>query len=304
MKNLISSLFIYCLALTFLNFRFADDFSAFETTSRDVHERLWSVLQHNGLHVPYLSNNVKTACRAFAGEEQAAAVKKIGGLCKAYYASDDFKKRYQDWLAKTFTQTAIQLPERRIKEIRDDRQKNVDMMKEQDVAPVIDMQIQANQSFAEMGSMVNSLPAEQRAEFKKQVDNGKRNVLEYKKLKQLLKTDYAAFKKQYAELQAQEQINQELDQLTRNNKSNAAEFEKWKDPKKVLSAKLGEFLAKTQGVDFAAQTKLVNGRKKFVNGSYEGKNDLWKFCYRMGQAPTNAARNFAQQWQTELKNNI
>jgi hypothetical protein len=304
MKNLFSSLFVYCIALFFLNFRFADDFSAFETSSRDVHERLWNAIQHNGLQVPYVSNPVKNTCRAFAVEQQALAVKKIGGLCKSYYASDDFKRRYQDWLSKTFTQTEIQLPERRIKEIRDDRQKNVDMMKQQDLEPIMDMQIQANQSFAEMGSMLNSLPADQRADFKKLIDNGKRNVLAYKKLKQLLKSDYVSFKKEYAALQAEEQINQELDQLTRNNKSNATEFEKWKDPQKVLSGKLEEFLAKTQGVDFAAQTKSVNGRKKFINGSYEGKNDLWKFCYRMGQAPTQAARTFAQQWLLELKKTV
>jgi len=92
--------------------------------------------------------------------------------------------------------------------------------------------------------------------------------------------------------------------LVNNNNSNAAEFEKWKNPQKVLSSKLGEFLTKTQGIDFAAQTKLVNNRKKFVNGAYEGKNDLWKFCYRMGPVPTNAARSFAQLWQSELKNTI
>lgn len=304
MKNVITSLLIYSLALIFLNFRQMDDFSEFQTTSREVNERLWTGLQHTGLHIPYVSSGVKTACRSIAADQQAAAVQKIGKLCKAYYASDDFKKRYQDWLTRTFAQKSTELSERRIKEIRANKKRNIDKMQEKDIAPVLDIQIQSHQTFAEMGSMLNTLPADQRADFKKQIDNGKRNVVEYKKLTELLKTDLEAFKIQYAELQAQEQINQEQDQLAKNNKSNATELEKWKDPEKVLAAKLGEFLASTQGVDFAAQTKMVNNRKKFVNARYEAKSDLWKFCYRMGAAPTNAARTFAQQWQGELKNNI
>ena len=304
MKNVIFSLLIYSAALLFLNFRFADEFSEFQTTSREVNERLWSGLQQTGLHVPYVSSAVKSACRAIATDQQAAAVQKIGKLCKAYYASEDFQKRYQEWLTRTFVQKSTDLPERRIVDIKADKLRNVEMMKANDIAPILDIQIQSNETFAGMGSMLSSLPADQRAEFKKQIDNGKRNVVIYKKLQLLLKTDYMEFKKQFAEQQAQEQIAQERSQLVNNNSSNAAEFEKWKDPKKVLSSKLGEFLTKTQGIDFAAQTKLVNNRKKFVNGTYEGKNDLWKFCYRMGPAPTNAARNFAQQWQSELKNNI
>jgi len=46
--------------------------------------------------------------------------------------------------------------------------------------------------------------------------------------------------------------------LAGNNKSNAAKFEKWKDPKKIISKKVDKFLTKTQGIDYAAQTKLIN----------------------------------------------
>ena len=101
-----------------------------------------------------------------------------------------------------------------------------------------------------MKNVISSLLVYSVALFKKQIDNGKQNVVVYKKLKQLLKTDYAEFKKQYAEQQSQEQIAQERSQLVNNNNSNATEFEKWKDPKNVLSSKLGEFLTKTQGNRF------------------------------------------------------
>ena len=84
-------------------------------------------------------------------------------------------------------------------------------------------------------------------------------------------------------------------------KDNAQELDKWKDPEKVLSGKLTEFLEKSKDVDFTAQTKDVNNRKKFVNAAYEGKSDIWKFCYRMGKTPTVTARAFAQQWLAEMK---
>jgi NADH dehydrogenase/NADH:ubiquinone oxidoreductase subunit G len=301
MKNLISPLFLYGLCLCFLNFTFSDDYSEFGITEKNVQERLWSSLQNTTVSSPYFSSSVKTACRAIAPENQAAAVKKAGSLVKLYFGSEDFQKRYSEWLAKSYQQTDTRLSEKRQAEIRAYRIKDVQGLTVQNIEPMVDMQIQSGETYAGMESMLSSLPADQRAEFKKTIEDGKRNAAFFKKVKPLLKSDFEAFKKQYAEHTAQEEIAQKERELAKNNKNNAAEYEKWKDPKKVLSARLTEFLDKSKGVDFAAQTKVVADRKKFVNAAYEGKNDVWKLCYRMGAAPTNAARAFAQQWVTELK---
>jgi hypothetical protein len=301
MKNLIPSLLLYTLCVGFLNFTFSDDYSEFGASRQDAQERLWNALQNTNVRAPYFGSSVKTACRAIAPESQATAVKKAGSLVKSYFESEDFQKRYSDWLAKNYQQTDTKLSEKRQAEIRAYRVKDAQGLTVANIEPLVDIQIQSAETYMGMEGMLASLPVDQRADFKKTIEDGKRNAAFFKKVKPLLKSDFEEFKKQYAEHQAQEEIAQKEGDLVKNNKRNAQESEKWKDPKKILSARLTEFLDKSKGVDFAAQTKVVDNRNKFVNAAYEGKNDIWKLCYRVGAAPTNAARAFAQQWITELK---
>ncbi|WP_221390232.1 hypothetical protein [Dyadobacter sp. NIV53] len=301
MKNIIISLISYSACFCFLNFQFADDFSEFGITTKNVHETLWNSIQSDQFYIPYMGSTVKDACKLISPENQAAAVQKIGGLVKSYYASDDFKKRYNEWLSNSFSQTATTLSEKRQAEIREYRVKDTERLKASDIEPIIDIQIQSGETFAGMESMLSSLPVEQRAEFKKQIDNGKKNAEFFRKMKPLIKSDFTAFKIQYAEHLAQEEISQQQDRLAKENKDNALELDKWKNPEKVLSGKLAEFLEKSKDVDFAAQTKNADNHKVFVNATYESKNDIWKFCYRMGKTPTITARAFAQQWLAEIK---
>lgn len=300
MKNKIT-LLILAAGLCFLNFRFSEDFSEFGVTREDVQERLWSTLQSESVHYPYINSSAKAACRSISPDNQAAAVQKAGNLIRSYYDSQDFKKRYNNWLTKNFPQEEVKVSVERQTEIREKKIRDVKNLAAKDIEPVVDIQIQAGESMAGMESMLTSLPAEQRAEFKKQIEDSKRTAAFFKKVKPLLKSDLNAFKEQYAAYFAQEEITQLEQQRIRNNKNNAEEFEKWKSPEKVLSARLIEFLEKSKSVDFAAKTKDVNDRKKFINPAYESKNDVWKFCYRIGPIPTNAARTFAQQWLAELK---
>ncbi|MCE7067958.1 hypothetical protein [Dyadobacter sp. CY326] len=301
MKNKISVLLLYALCLSFLNFTFSDDFSEMGVTRKDFQERLWSILQNNAVHMPYVSSSVKAACRAISTENQAAAITKAGTFIKAYYGSDEFRTRYNTWLNKSYQPGETKVSEQRQAEIRASRLKGVQGMKADDIAPIVDMQIQSAETYQGMEGMLTSLPADQRADFKKTIENGKQTAAFFKKIKPLLKTDFEEFKKQYAEFLAKDEIAQSEQTLERNNKKNASEYEKWKDSGKVLAARLSEFLEKSKGVDFAAKTKVVDNRDKFVNPAYEAKNDVWKFCYRIGPGPTNAARGFAQQWLAELK---
>lgn len=301
MKNKLVPCLLYVLCIGFLNFTFLDEFEEYGVTKSDVQSRVWNALQNQTLSMPYVSSTVKSACRALSTDAQAAAVKKTGAFAKTYFNSDDFQKRYNDWLSKRFTQGESKVSDKRKEEIYASRLKGVQGMNAKDMEPIVDMQIQSGETFAGMESMLSSLPADQRAEFKKQIEDGKRNAAFFKKIKPLLKTDMEEFKKQYATYLANDEIRQSEETMARNNKASATDYEKWKDPKKVLTARLTDFLNQTKGVDFAAQTKDVNGRKKFVNAAYEGKSDIWKFCYRAGATPTNAARAFAQQWLTELK---
>ena len=74
------------------------------------------------------------------------------------------------------------------------------------------------------------------------------------------------------------------------------------DPKPLIAKRLREFLAACSDVDFAA--KLIHDpsidKQRFAETRYEIKSAEWKYCYRAGKAPVEAARAFAQAWMKEL----
>lgn len=301
MKHKIVPFLLYAFSIALLNFTFRDEFEDYGISQKEIENRVWNGLQSASVTVPYFSSSVKSACRSLAPDAQAVAIRKAGVFMKAYFNNEDFQKRYAESMAKRYPKLETTVSEKRKEEIRANRLKGVQGLQAKDMEPIVDIQIQSAETFVGMESMLPSMPAEQRADFRRQIEDGKRNAAFFKKIKPLLKTDMEAFKKQYAEFLANDEIRQSEETLARNAKSNADELEKLKDPKKVLTARLTDFLNQSRGVDFAAPTKEVNGRKKFVNAAYEGKSDVWKFCYRMGATPTNTARAFAQQWLAELK---
>ena len=57
----------------------------------------------------------------------------------------------------------------------------------------------------------------------------------------------------------------------------------------------------TKDVDYNAELKEINNKKKFVNASYEAKRPEWKMAFRAGKEVTEVTRAFAEQWLDELK---
>jgi hypothetical protein len=288
-------------AFVFLNFRFAGDLAEFGISQKEAESKLSNVIRAEKLFIPYLGSAVKTACQSIPAESQAAAVRKLGDVLKVYSQSEGFKKQHNDWVTKSYPQTDALVSEKRKQEIHENRLKDIVNLKAADIEQVVDIQIESGKAFAGMDEMLKSLPADQRAEMKKQIDKGRNNAAFFAKIKPLLKSDFAEFKKQYAHYLAEDQISQEEETLAKRNQSNTSEFERLKNPDKLLALKLTEFLEMSKGVDFAAQTQLTNNRKKFVNPAYEAKNPVWKLCYRSGKVPTETARAYAQKWLAELK---
>lgn len=73
------------------------------------------------------------------------------------------------------------------------------------------------------------------------------------------------------------------------------------DPRVSLRKALSSFLRLTEGVDFAAETRMASRTRRFVRADYEAKPRPWKLCYRAGPEACNAARAFASGWLAELK---
>jgi F0F1-type ATP synthase membrane subunit b/b' len=72
------------------------------------------------------------------------------------------------------------------------------------------------------------------------------------------------------------------------------------DYKQLIKSRLQHFIQLAKTVDFSAELKEVNGRKKFVNPVYEGKAYDWKQIYRAGKEVILPAISFAEQWVKEL----
>lgn len=68
----------------------------------------------------------------------------------------------------------------------------------------------------------------------------------------------------------------------------------------VIKARLVNFLAQTNGIDYTATVAERNGKQIFINPKYEAKSMQWKMAFRAGKEVTETARTFAQQWIKEL----
>lgn len=72
------------------------------------------------------------------------------------------------------------------------------------------------------------------------------------------------------------------------------------DYRQLIKYRLQKFIDLASTVDFSAELKLVNGKKKFVNPAYEAKAYDWKQVFRAGKEVIEPAMVFAQQWIKEI----
>jgi hypothetical protein len=94
-----------------------------------------------------------------------------------------------------------------------------------------------------------------------------------------------------------------------NAESNARSYKEsvknWEDEypadyKNLVKRRLQKFVDLAKTVDFSAELKLVNGKKKFVNPTYEAKAYDWKQIFRAGKEVIDPSIAFAEQWIKEL----
>lgn len=119
-------------------------------------------------------------------------------------------------------------------------------------------------------------------------------------------------KKQLSELENPDNstIKKRLDDAARTNESilkkHSQALEKFnatypEDRNLMLKKRLQEILDYTEDVDYTAELKEQYGKKVFVNPLYEKKPAEWKLAYRAGKNATDAVRNAARQWLSELR---
>lgn len=98
-----------------------------------------------------------------------------------------------------------------------------------------------------------------------------------------------------------EKYQQESD--VRSYKERLARWEKSypENVKVFVAGRLQTMLDATKDIDYNAELVEKNGKKRFVNKTYEYKNQEWKQGFRAGKDVTETARAFARQWIAELK---
>ena len=130
-------------------------------------------------------------------------------------------------------------------------------------------------------------------------------------MKKMLQETLTMFQKQ---LKAEEDPNNPMTKMIAdaeqqsfeyNTKKYNDEVKKWEkeypaDPAPFVKRRLQEMLDATKGIDYNAQLTERNGKKYFVNKTYEGKSDAWKMGFRAGKEVTETARTYVQQWIGEL----
>ena len=72
------------------------------------------------------------------------------------------------------------------------------------------------------------------------------------------------------------------------------------DYRELVRRRLQKFVELAKTVDFSAELKIVNGKKKFVNPAYEYQTPEWKQIFRAGKDVIEPAVAFAGQWISEL----
>jgi hypothetical protein len=253
--------------------------------------------------INFLSGPVRKQWLARSGADRAVAIRDLAVYAKRFVSSPNFEKVYDGWIREHFNAINHGL-------------------KLDAAQPASDAQLQqmGNAALAETMQMFGQMEAGMlKMMFDTDVfgwkdggDEDKKWLSRARQIEPLAKSNPAEFKKQYVLLKSASlggrSTEAELKAASAKGAEMAADGKKREEQEKydshklrvVLKQRLGDFVQLARSVDFAAQTKTVNGKHIFVNPDYESKSDLWKKLYRLGKEPSTAALGVAEQWLKEL----
>jgi len=211
--------------------------------------------------------------KSIALNDRAAQVEVIGKYVKDFTATDDFKKRYNE-----YRENQKPAPPEKPKTVAELKQEY-----EQDM----------QKSLEEMKVSRSQAPTDQQAMFDETI-----KMLE-QQLKEIDNPDNPMFNPQMDEYS-----KMAYDQKMEQHKKDIAGWEaKYpaNNTNPLIKSWLESLLDKSKDVDFNAQTAInEKGRTLFVKQEYERKDNFWKLCFRAGKETTESARKFLQDWLKEL----
>jgi len=211
---------------------------------------------------------------SIALNDRASQVEVVGKYVKDFTATEDFKKRYNE-----YRESRKPSPPEKPKTVAELKEENRNNLKK---------------SIEEMKTTKSTMPADQQATFDKSIKYLEEQL---KSIDDPNNTMYTPEMDTYMQQAYQQQLDQNRKDIAEWGANYPAN-----NPNLLIKTWLNSFLEKSNGVDFNAKTAInENGRVLFVKQEYEKKDNLWKLCYRAGKETTEAARKFAQDWLKELK---
>jgi hypothetical protein len=197
-------------------------------------------------------------------QARAAMVKTVTTLARAYTESDDFARRYADLREANAPDP---LPDERTADDVLARQRS------EYEKQVTDMRAMFDQITPQQREVLERGFAEMYARFDQMEKDGTKT-----QLNELLK------------------VQRERDVQAYEARMKEFERDFPKETGTMIAMRLRRFLEVTADIDFSARLVERDNKMRFADPALEGRPAEWKMCFRAGQAPTLAAREFAQDW--------
>jgi len=232
-----------------------------ECTQRVSQSFISGYLQYAGV------SNVKN----LAANDRGAVAKDLMTFARQYLNSPTFKAEYD----KIRASYQPKEPEDRTETREQIRQKQIDKLKE---------------GILSMEKVAKSMPADQQKSMQSSVEMYKKTIKDYENPGN--KMIEAMYQNQLEERQ------RDLKHFKEDTKKWETEFPV--DYKQFVRNRLQHYLDVAGTVDFMAELVEKGGKKRFVNPTYQAKNNEWKMIYRAGKDVYDQTKAFIDQWMKEL----
>lgn len=204
--------------------------------------------------------------KAASPEKQAAIVRGLGSLLKAYTRSATFKTQYAQYVEANRP--------------RPDRD-GIKSTSEQDT--------EMAEALQKMEADIKKMPPELQAQMRETVKQMKAQQDEMKK-----NTEYQSARESAVKQAKEAEAREYQERLATYNAEHPANHDV------LIAARLKEFLALSGDVNFEAKLVKRGGLMRFEDPALESRPAEWKLCFRAGKQATDAARAFAAEWLKEL----
>lgn len=282
-------------------------------TMNDIETATLTNLNSQGSFYVETTSLMRRAARRVPADAQAATVRALGQVVRAYVESDAFKQAYRQSLRgqypvdETYSDAKIAQRETELGMVDGavDAQATAIRQSLDAVDPTM-FYTMFQMQLPQLEAQVAQAKGDERTQRTQQVADLKRLLAANAGKPAEFKKQYIAYQEQQLRTGGRQHVANEKGQLAEAKTHNAdyrrqkAALDAASDFRPLLRSQLRAFLALCNDVDFSAKLASSGSKQEFVNPAYQRKSNAWKLLFRMGEAPVMAARSFAQEWLADL----